>query len=67
MGEGDLEELASALNISDDDLATIRSKFKKKESQAHQLLRKWHSETEGSRQRLIEILTATEYHQAAKQ
>ena len=67
MEDGDLEELASALNISDDDLVTIQSKFKMKESQAHQLLCKWRSETKGSRQRLFEILTATVYRKAAKQ
>ena len=67
MGDRDLEELASALCVSDDDLATIQSKFKKKEAQAHQLLYKWHNETKGSKQRLCEILSVTGYHEAAKE
>ena len=66
MRDGDLEELASALSISDDDLANIQSRFKKKDSQAHQLLSKWHSETKGSKQKLCGILRATEYQEAAK-
>ena len=40
MEDGDVQELASALCISDDDLATIQSKFKKKEAQVRQLLYK---------------------------
>ena len=67
MGDGDLEELASALCISDDDLAAIQSKFKKKEAQARQLLYKWRKITEGSKQRLCEILMATGYRKAAKE
>ena len=67
MGDGDLEELATALSIPDDELAAIQSKFKKKDAQAHQLLLKWHSETKGTKQRLCEILAATGYHQAAKE
>ena len=66
MGEGDFEELACVLSVSDDDLASIRRKFKKKEGQALQLLRSWHSETNGSKQRLYGILTETGYHEAAK-
>ena len=65
MGDGDLEELASALRISDDDLATVQSRFKKKESQAHELLCKWHTETKGSKQQLSGILKAAGYHEAA--
>ena len=64
---GNLEELASTLYISDNDLATIRSKYKKKEAQAQHLLYKWHKETNGSKQRLCEILTATGYDEAAKE
>ena len=67
MGDGNLEELASILCVSDDDLATIQSKFKKKEAQAYQLLYKWHKETNGNKQRLCEILAATGYHEAAKE
>ena len=66
MGSGDLEELACALGISDDDFATIQSRFKKKEGQAHQLLCKWHSETRGSKQKLCGILRATGYQEASK-
>ena len=66
MGDGDLEELASALSISDDELATIQSKFKKKQSQANQVLRKWHTETKGSKQQLFGILKAAGYLEAAK-
>ena len=66
MGEGDLEELALALRVSDDDMASIQSKFKKKEGQALQLLHVWHSETNGSKQRLYGILTERGYHEAAK-
>ena len=66
MGEGNLEELAVALNISDDDLATVQSRFKKKEAQAYNVLFKWHSETGGSKERLVEILNAAGYEEAAK-
>ena len=66
MGHGDLEELASSLDITDDDFVTIQSKFKKKEAQAKQLLIKWHRETNGSKQRLCEILTECGYHEAAE-
>ena len=65
MGDGDLETLACALGVSDDDLASIQSKFKKQEAQACQLLYRWHSETNASKQRLCDILTATGYHKAA--
>ena len=65
MRDGDLEGLASALSISDDDLATIQSSFKKKETQAQQLMYKWHRGTNGSKQRLCEILAATGFQQAA--
>ena len=65
MGSEDLETLASALSISDDDLANIQSKFKKKEGQAHQLFRKWHRETNGTKQDLYGILTATRYQEVA--
>ena len=67
MGDGDLEELAIALCISDDELAAIQSKFKKKEAQAHQLLLKWRKRTNGSKQMLSEILAATGYHEAVKE
>ena len=67
MSIGDIEELAGALNISDDDLATIQSRFKKKETRAHRLMCNWHAETGGSKQMLVEILHATGYHEAAKQ
>ena len=66
MRDGDLEELAGALNISDDELTTVQSRFKNKQSQAHQLMCKWQTETNGSKQRLFEILRATGYHEAAK-
>ena len=66
MRDGDLEGLAVALNISDDDLATIQSRFKKKEAQAQQLMHKWRRETNmGSKQSLCEILAATGFQQAA--
>ena len=67
MGDGDLAELAIALCIPDDELAIIQSKFKKKEAQAHQLLYKWHRETNGSKQRLCEILVVAGYAAAAKE
>ena len=67
MGDGKLEELASALGITDNDFDAIRSKFKKKEAQAKQLLIKWHRETNGSKQELCEILKASGYHDAAKE
>ena len=66
MGDGNLEELASTLCVSDKRLATIQSKFKKKEAQAQQLLYKWHRDTKGSKQQLCEILAATGYNEAAK-
>ena len=67
MSTGDIEELAGALNISDDDLATIQSRFKKKETQAHRLMCNWHAESGGSKQMLVEILHAIGYHEAAMQ
>ena len=66
MGDGNLEELASTLCVSDDDLATIQRKYKKKEAQAQQLLFKWHKVTNGNKQQLCEILAATGYSDAAK-
>lgn len=66
MSEGDIEMLACAVGVSDDELASIQSKFKKQKAQVFQLLSRWHSETNESKQTLCDILTATGYHRAVK-
>ena len=64
--DGDLSELAAIISIGDEEAAAIQSRFKKPQSQALQLLRKWHSQTQGSRQALVEVLKSAAFHQAAQ-
>ena len=66
MSDGDLEELAVALNISDDDLATVQSRFKKKSAQAYNILCKWRTKTGGNKERLVETLNVAGFEEAAK-
>ena len=65
MCNGDFERLAGALDIPDDDLAIIQSKFRNKETQAYKLMYKWHTKTRGNKQRLVDILAMTGYEKAA--
>ena len=62
---GDLTLLAAALSISDDDMSTIRSKYKNVQGQALQMLMKWQSSGTHTRKELIECLQGTGFTQAA--
>jgi len=62
---GDLTLLAAALGISDDDMSTIRSKYKNVQGQALQMLMKWQSSGTHTGKELIECLQGTGFTQAA--
>ena len=63
--DGDLTLLAAALDIPDEDMSTIRSKYKNVPGQALQMLKKWQSSGTHTRQELIKLLQGTGFSQAA--
>lgn len=67
----DLSLLASVLNISDDELQSVRSRHKTSQGQALQLMRKWHSglreqSQHTARQTLINALNAAHFPSAVQ-
>ena len=64
--QGDVAFLAATLNISDEKMESIRSRFKNPQSQALQMLTQWQTEKGGGRQELAEILNACDFPDAAK-
>ena len=63
--DGDVTMLAAALDIPDEDMSAIKSKYKKVQAQALQMLKKWRSSGTHMRQELIDILQSTEFQTAA--
>ena len=63
--DGDLTLLAAVLDIGDEEVATIKSKFKNTRAQALQMLKKWQSSGTHTKQELIEILQDTGFKRAA--
>ena len=63
--DGDLTLLAAALGIPDKDMSDIRSKYKKVQGQALQMLMKWQSSGTHTRKELTECLQGTGFTQAA--
>ena len=64
--EGDISFLAATLNISDEKMESIRSRFKNPQSQALQMLTQWQSEKGGGRQELAGILNDCGFPDATK-
>ena len=62
---GDLTQLAAALDISDEEVAIIKSKFKNTRGQALQMLKKWQSSGTHSKQELVETLRGNGFIRAA--
>ena len=62
---GDLTQLAAALDISDEEVATIKSKVTNPRGQAHQMLKKWQSSGTHSKQELVETLRGNGFIPAA--
>lgn len=63
--DGDLTLLAAVLDISDEEVATIKSRFKNTRGQALQMLKKWQSSGTHTKQELTEILQDTGFKRAA--
>ena len=63
--DGDLTLLAAALDISDDEVATIKSKYKNTRGQALQMLIQWQSSGTHTKQELTKILQNTGFKRAA--
>ena len=63
--DGDLTLLAAVLDISDEEVATIKSKFKNTRSQVVQMLKKWQASGTHTKQELTEILHDTGFKRAA--
>lgn len=64
--KGDLSLLAAALDTGDDEMKTIKSKFKTIRGQALQMLKKWQSSGTHTRHELAEILEGAGFPQAAE-
>lgn len=63
---GDLSLLAAALDIPDEEMATIKSKYKTANGQALQMLKKWQSTGTHTKQELAEILQNVDFPQASQ-
>ena len=63
--DGDLTLLAAVLDIPDEDMATIKSRFKAVQGQAYHMLQKWQSSGTHTKQELAEILQGAGFPQAA--
>ena len=64
--EGDLSLLAAVLDIGDEDMKTIKSKFKTAQGQAYHMLQKWQSSGTHTTHELAEILQGAGFPQAAE-
>ena len=64
--QGEVSFLAATLNISDEKMESIWSRFKNPQSQAVQMLTQWQSEKGGGRQELAGILNDCGFADAAK-
>ena len=62
---GELTLLAAALDISDEEVATIKSRCKNTQGQALQMLMKWQSSGTHSKQELVETLRGIGFIRAA--
>ena len=62
---GDLEDLASFLDVPDESLEAIVKKYKKESVRAYQLLKAWMSAGNSDREDLIEKLEGADYTEAA--
>ena len=63
---GDLSLLAAALDIPDEEMAAIKSKYKTANGQALQMLKKWQSTGTHTKQELAEILQNVDFPQASQ-
>ena len=64
--DSDLTLLAAALDIDDEDVATIKSKYKLANGQALQMLKKWLKSGAHTKQELADILQAVGLLQATQ-
>ena len=64
--KGDLSLLAAALDIDDQDMTTIKTKFKTIQGQALQMLKKWQSSGTHTKHELAEIVESAGFPQAAE-
>ena len=64
--EGDLSLLAAVLDIGDEDMKAIKSKFKKTQGRAYHMLQKWQSSGTHTKHELAEILQRAGFPQAAE-
>ena len=64
--EGDVALLAPALDIPDESLQKIQSKFKQTQGQALQMIQTWMTSTGGDRVVLISILRGSGFGKAAE-
>ena len=63
---GDLSLLAATLDIPDEEMADVKSKYKTTNGQALQMLKKWQSTGTHTKQELTEILQNVDFPQAAQ-
>ena len=64
--DGDLSLLAAALDIPDEEMADIKSKYKTVNGQALQMLKRWQSTGTHTKQELAKILQNGDFLQAAQ-
>ena len=64
--DSDLTLLAAALDIDDEEVATIKSKYKQANGQALQMLKKWLKSGTHTKQELADILQAAGFLQAVQ-
>lgn len=64
--DGDLSLLAAALDIPDEQLETLKSKYKRTQSQVIQMLKIWKLSGTRTKQELTEILQGVGFSQAAQ-
>ena len=64
--DGDLSLLAASLDIPDEEMADIKSKYKMANGQALQMLKKWQSTEAHTKQELADILQSVDFPQAAQ-
>ena len=63
---GDLSLLAATLDIPDEEMALIKSKYKTTNGQALQMLKRWQSTGAHTKQELVDILHNVDFPQAAQ-
>lgn len=64
--DGSLSLLASAMDITDDEMEQLSAKYNSTQGQALQLLKIWHRNIGGSKQELYKLLTSAGFSEAAK-